>query len=189
MKIQKQKLWLPPKKTKQNLSFSRLFCMFIRVCLIIIFTYCSCTAKAQVVPIYSSYQDFMKDNISSSDTTYIVNFWATWCAPCIKELPYFDSFVTKNKNKKVKVLLVSLDFKNQLESHLKPYLRKHRLKANTSLLTDKNYNHWLGLVDENWSGSIPATLLIHNGKKAFAEREFDSEKELSSFVYSFISSL
>ena len=55
-----------------------------------------------------------KDN----DTTYVVNFWATWCKPCVAELPYFEQLTETYKGQKVKVLLVSLDFSKQIESKL-----------------------------------------------------------------------
>lgn len=72
-----------------------------------------------------------KDN----DTTYIISFWATWCKPCIKELPYFDSLQTKYAGKKIKVLLVSLDFKKNYEKMLLPYVEKHNVKTQVVLLT------------------------------------------------------
>src|SRR5690606_6809447 len=49
---------------------------------------------------------FQKKN----DSIYVINFWATWCKPCIKELPAFEKIASEYADKKVKVLLVSLDF-------------------------------------------------------------------------------
>ena len=145
--------------------------------------------QAQDVIVYSSYKELASDNFKINDTTYIINFWATWCGPCVKELPYFESFHQKNSDKKVKVILVSLDSKNQIKSHLLPFLKKNQYFAKTLALTDKDFNTWLPMVDEDWSGSIPATLIINGDNKKFAEREFESESDLSSFVFSFISSL
>lgn len=146
-------------------------------------------AVGQQISIYDNYAELAEDNFINNDTTYVINFWATWCGPCVKELPYFESFHHNNSSKKVKVILVSLDFKNKIESQLLPFIKKNRLDAKTIALTDRDYNKWLTIVDKDWSGSIPATLLIHGNKKKFTEREFESVADLTEYVFSFISSL
>lgn len=109
------------------------------------------------------------------DTVYIINFWATWCAPCIEELPYFERFSTDRKQEPVKVLLVSLDFRSKLESTVKPFVKKMNLQNEVYLLNEKNQQTYIDKIDKNWSGAIPATLIInpkHNSRKLI-------EKELS----------
>lgn len=135
---------------------------------------------AQKLVVYDSYTALEKAVLNDINTTYVVNFWATWCAPCVKELPHFEQL--NSENKKVKVVLVSLDFKDQYESKLLPYLKKKAIASEVVLLTDKDYNTWLPQVDKDWSGSIPATLIIKNGKKVFAERIFSSYEELNEYV-------
>ena len=97
---------------------------------------------------------------SGKDTVYIINFWATWCAPCIEELPYFERFSTVKKQEPVKVLLVSLDFKSRLESAVKPFVKKMNLQNEVYLLNEKNQQTYIDRIDKNWSGAIPATLII-----------------------------
>ena len=135
---------------------------------------------AQKVAVYDNYAALEKEVLSDKNTIYVVNFWATWCAPCVKELPHFEKLNSENKS--VKVVLVSLDFKNQYETKLLPFLRSRRINSEVVLLTDKDYNTWLPTVDKEWSGSIPATLIIKNGKKVFAEKMFSSYEELSEYV-------
>ncbi|MBF4472468.1 TlpA family protein disulfide reductase [Flavobacterium sp. HJJ] len=136
---------------------------------------------AQKVAVYDNYITLEKEILNDKSTTYVVNFWATWCAPCVKELPYFERL--NSENKKVKVVLVSLDFKNQYETKLLPFVKNRKINSEVVLLTDKDYNAWLPIVSKDWSGSIPATLIIQNGvKKVFAERSFSSYKELNEFV-------
>ena len=65
----------------------------------------------------------------SADKTYVINFWATWCSPCVKELPYFEEVNKQSEDKNTEVILVSLDFPSQIETKLKPYL-----KRNTSMM-------------------------------------------------------
>ena len=110
---------------------------------------------AQKVAVFDNYSTLEKEILSDKNTIYVVNFWATWCAPCVKELPHFEQLNSENKN--IKVVLVSLDFKNQFESKLLPFLKKKSIKSEVVFLSDTNYNAWLPLVDKDWSGSIPAT--------------------------------
>lgn len=111
------------------------------------------------------------------DTLYVVNFWATWCAPCVKELPYFEKLAEIYKNKPLKVLLVSLDFKNKLEKNLIPFVKKHQLKA--EVLLNENFDaKFINQVSNEWSGALPATLFISGNKgiKEFYEKEFTFEE-------------
>jgi thiol-disulfide isomerase/thioredoxin len=138
------------------------------------------TILAQNVVVFDNYSTLEKEILSDKNTIYMVNFWATWCAPCVKELPHFEKLNSENKN--VKVVLVSLDFKEQFESKLLPFLKRKSIKSEVVLLTDKDYNRWLPIVDKDWSGSIPATLIINKGKKVFVEKIFSSDQELNEFV-------
>lgn len=135
---------------------------------------------AQKVAVYDKYSTLEKEILSDKNTIYVVNFWATWCGPCVKELPHFEQLNSENKN--IKVVLVSLDFKNQFESKLVPFLKKKSIKSEVVFLADTDYNSWLPIVDKNWSGSIPATLIIKNGNKVFVERTFSSYQELNEYV-------
>lgn len=121
----------------------------------------------------------------SDDTVYVVNFWATWCAPCIKELPAFEKLGEKYRNQNVKVLLVSLDFSTQAQKSLIPFIKKRKLKNEVIHLVSTDANDWVGKVSPNWSGAIPATLIYSRTKRQFYERSFtfdELESELKSFL-------
>lgn len=107
-----------------------------------------------------------------NDTLYVVNFWATWCAPCIQEVPYFEQIGQKYKDKKVKVLMVSMDFPNQLESRVIPFIEKQNMKNEVVLLDDPRQNKWIPQVDEEWTGALPATLIYKKGHRQFYQKEF-----------------
>ncbi|MGG7036549.1 MAG: TlpA disulfide reductase family protein [Flavobacterium sp.] len=149
------------------------------LCFIFLFLF-SNAVIAQKVAVFDNYAILEKDILSDKNTTYVVNFWATWCAPCVKELPYFEKLNSENKN--IKVVLVSLDFKNQFESRLLPFLKTKKINSEVVLLTDKDYNTWLPIVDKDWSGSIPATLIIKKEKRVFVEKSFSSYDELNKHV-------
>jgi thiol-disulfide isomerase/thioredoxin len=107
-----------------------------------------------------------------NDTTYIINFWATWCAPCVKELPNFEKLNEIYKSKKVKVILVSLDFYKNYKSTLIPFIARHNLKSDIILLHDINSNEWIDKVDKSWSGAIPVTLIYNKSSRSFYEQTF-----------------
>lgn len=139
---------------------------------------------AQKVLVYEKFDDFEKAIIKEDDNIYVINFWATWCAPCVKELPHFEKLNTENK--KVKVILVSLDSRKDLEKKLLPFIERKKITAEVVMLSDKDYNSWLPKIDKEWSGSIPATLIIQGKNRLFAEREFENFTQLNDYVNSFI---
>lgn len=99
---------------------------------------------------------------NKSDTVYVVNFFASWCKPCIKELPEFVTFANAIKNSKIKLVFVSLDLKNDQGKLLK-IVQQNSLQ-NVYLLDESNANNWINKIDKHWSGAIPATLIIKKGK-------------------------
>ena len=112
----------------------------------------------------------------SIDKTYVINFWATWCAPCIKELPYFEQVNKEYKNKNTEVILVSLDFPSQIESKLKPYLKKNNIKSSVILLDDSKMNTWVPKVSEKWEGGIPATLIVNSSHYNFYSKPLEKDE-------------
>ncbi|MBS4038994.1 MAG: redoxin domain-containing protein [Flavobacteriales bacterium] len=123
-----------------------------------------------------TFEEFAPMLQTNSDTLYVVNFWATWCEPCIEELPAFEAINEKYKNQKFKMLLVSLDFSKQKEKKLTPFVTKNQLKAQVIHLNDPDANAWIEKVDANWSGSIPATLVFTKDKRVFFEQSFTKEQ-------------
>lgn len=121
-----------------------------------------------------------------NDTIYVVNFWATWCAPCIKEIPYFEQLGKKYRDKNVKILMVSLDFPSQLQTRLIPFIETEKMENEVVLLDDPRSNHWIPLVDKNWTGAIPATLIYGKGFREFYQQEF-TFSELEEIVLPLLS--
>ncbi|RXM45087.1 TlpA disulfide reductase family protein [Flavobacterium sp. YO64] len=115
------------------------------------------------------------------DSTYVVNFWATWCVPCIKELPHFEKLSAEHKSDKLAVLLVSLDFKSKLNSNVIPFVKRKNLKNEVFLLNEGSPQEFIDRIDPSWSGSIPATLFIKNDKRKFVESEFTYEQLLTEY--------
>lgn len=131
-----------------------------------------------------TYEGFESYLNQKNDTLYVINFWATWCVPCVKELPHFEKLNAKYKSGKFKMLLVSLDFPKLVESRVLPFVKNKNLKAEVLLLNDPDANSWIEKVASEWSGAIPATLIYKNDKRQFYEKSF-TEEELESEILSF----
>ena len=145
------------------------------------FIICS-IAGAQNVPVIGL--KTLEDRLSNGeDTTYVVNFWATWCGPCVKELPYFEALEKANQGKPFKVLLVSLDFVTQLKSKVIPFVEGKNLISEVVLMDEDRPNQWIPRVSEKWSGALPATLFVNAQKKTrhFHEGSFE-EGELEKLL-------
>ena len=153
--------------------------MFVYRCLLIIpiiFTF-SCTTNPSQNSIEIVDFDGLYSKIDlSMDKTYVINFWATWCSPCVKELPFFEEVNKKFNEKNTEVILVSLDFPSQIETKLKPYLKNNNIKSKVILLNDSKMSTWVPKVSEQWDGGIPATLIVNSSNYNFYPKPFDKEE-------------
>lgn len=121
----------------------------------------------------------------ADDKVHVVNFWATWCAPCIKELPYFEKLGKSYADENVEVLLVSLDFPNKYHSKLVPFLERKNIGSKVVALDDVDQNRWIPLIDSTWSGALPATIIYSSKQRKFYEQSFtyeELENELKQFI-------
>lgn len=140
----------------------------------------SCENELQVIN-FSQLEPYLRP---SSDKIHVVNFWATWCAPCVKELPYFEALHHKYKDR-VEVILVNLDYPTQYESRLKPFLKKHKLASKVLVLNDPDMNVWAAKIDPKWDGAIPVTLIYDKNNWRFFDQTFDG-KTLELEVLNFL---
>ncbi|WP_289044885.1 TlpA disulfide reductase family protein [uncultured Olleya sp.] len=124
---------------------------------------------------------------TDSNKTYLVNFWAMWCAPCVKELPYIKAY--SDKHPEVEVLLVSMDFPKDIDTKLKPFLKQKNVTNKVVILDDPDANSWIDKIDPNWSGAIPFTLIFNNKKRMFYERSFENESDLETQINKIINNL
>ncbi|NLP59180.1 TlpA family protein disulfide reductase [Lutibacter sp. B1] len=118
------------------------------------------------------------------DKTYVINFWATWCKPCVEELPAFEKLNATYKNQNVEVILVSLDFQNQIEKRVIPFIQENNIQSEVVIMVDPDQNTWIPKISKKWSGAIPATLIYNKHKREFYEQSFTYEllqNELKKF--------
>lgn len=119
-----------------------------------------------------------------NDTLYVVNFWATWCKPCVAELPFFQKAAATYKDKPVKIILVSQDAKARI-FQVAQFMQKQQYTSECFLLSAGNPNVWIDKIEPKWSGTIPATILYRNGEKVnFYEGDFADQKAVEDFIHS-----
>ena len=142
---------------------------------------------SQDIPVYTTFEKFEKEVLTiESEKVYVVNFWATWCGPCVKELPYFEDLKEEYNGKEVETILVSIDWETNLTRKLIPFLQKNEIKKKVILFDDPKANDWIDKVDPSWSGAIPITLVMSKDGKHFYEKEYHSTSEIEDDIIKFI---
>ncbi|MGG5209290.1 TlpA family protein disulfide reductase [Chryseobacterium sp. MIQD13] len=133
------------------------------------------------------YEDVEERIQKENDKLLVVNFWATTCAPCVKELPHFMEINNKFKeNPNFKMILVSLDRLVDKDRVVR-FIKNKNLTAEVILLDDiKRMNTWIPRFEKEWDGNIPVTLFYKDGKKVhFNDGEMskeDLEKTISEHL-------
>ncbi|CAH0997031.1 Thiol-disulfide oxidoreductase ResA [Emticicia aquatica] len=138
---------------------------------IIIFLSVNYTSFAQKSIEVIKFQDLEK-LMQKGDGIYVFNFWASWCKPCVAEMPIFETLANDFRLNNVSVIFISLDFKRDLDA-VKRFVEEHQIASQVFLIDEPDYNSWIDKVSPQWSGAIPATLIIKGQQKEFYEQSFD----------------
>ena len=119
---------------------------------------------------------------SEQDRIQVINFWATWCGPCIKEMPLFEKLHADRKDVHVRLVSLDMDLDPNPEK-IRSFVARKKLQSEVLILDERNPNEWIDKVEKSWSGAIPATLIINNknGKRKFVERAL-LEGELEKLI-------
>lgn len=96
---------------------------------------------------------------SAKGKVVLVNFWATWCAPCVKEFPELMKLYSNYKDKGFELVFISLDDVSDIDSKLKPFLKKRDVDFTTYYNTFTKPEELIDYIDKSWSGAIPSTYI------------------------------
>jgi len=115
--------------------------------------------------------------IAKSEGPLIVNFWATFCKPCMEEIPHFQELATKYEQQGLEIIFVSLDMKDAYPAKINSFIRKLKMNSPSAWLDETNADYFCPKIDESWSGAIPATLFVNNGTgyRKFTEQSLTRE--------------
>lgn len=102
--------------------------------------------------------------IDSSKTPLVINFWASWCGPCVREIPWFEKNVAAMADKKIKLVLVSIDFQDDYPKNIQAFAKKNGYHSEIIWLNETNAEEFCPKIDKSWDGSIPVTLMVNNKK-------------------------
>lgn len=140
------------------------------------------TDKNATIEILDQFSELQSIIDAEGDGLLVLNFWSTFCPPCIKELPHFKRLESEYQDKNLRVLLISLDDVKQLESRVYPFVKKNKIRQEIMVLKDQNYTKWTEKIDESWYGALPATLIIKGKTRHFRFGSYETYNDLNSDV-------
>lgn len=138
-----------------------------------------CTPKQnpnETIEIIEHFDDLQARFDDAPNELWVVNFWATSCPPCVKEMPLFVRLDKERED--VKILLVSLDRVKDLDNRVYPFVQKHGITPEVVVLGDQNYSYWTEKIDPGWYGALPATVIFKGETRTFRFGEYESFEEL-----------
>jgi len=103
----------------------------------------------------------------------LLNFWATWCPPCLVEFPEIVAIEKTYRDRGLAVISVSADAPKKIDSDLLPFLETHPPDFPIYIMQTDDRNEFMRLIDPEWNGDIPATFFIDR-EGAVASKQFSA---------------
>lgn len=150
----------------------------LTIIFLLLFTQVHAQSKPDAPSIEKWKLEDLRSAIQNAEGPTIFNFWATFCKPCIEEIPYFQQLVKKYDSAGVKLVLVSLDFAEHYPKKISEFAAKRKFMAPIKFLDETNADLFCPVVDESWTGVMPATLFVNHSKgyRQFYEEQISREK-------------
>lgn len=124
---------------------------------IVFLLFLSFTLYSQEVKTITSTDEYKALLDNSKGKVILVNFWATWCPPCVKEFPELVKLYNDYKDKEFVLMFISLDDKSEYDSKLLPFLKKQGVDFTSYFGNFSNPETIMNYVDKSWQGEIPYT--------------------------------
>lgn len=166
---------------------------------LILFLLLSCTlvmCKQQSVPtpvnssitdilVYKDFESFDREVLKPAKTSpTLINFWATWCVPCMEEMPILLELHRSEDYKDINFVFVNMDFEKDIETKVREYITKENIFAQTAVLDAPKPNTWIDKVNEDWSGAMPFTMVTNGDKVASHNGKFDKIEQVKELIKS-----
>lgn len=132
-------------------------------------------------PVYENFDAIAPLFEQQDDRTYVINFWATWCQPCVEEMPYFEQ-LAREMDDEIQLVMVSLDFQRDISTKLKRFVEERQLDLPVVALADADYDSWIDRVNPEWGGAIPVTVIYRGDERYFHTEKFVDYAELVEAV-------
>lgn len=120
----------------------------------------------------------LEAKIRDAEGPLVINFWATFCKPCVEEIPHFVKLNEKYREQGLRMLFVSLDLEEDYPAKVQSVAQKLGIKNQVLWLDEFDADYFIPRIDSSWSGALPATLLLNaqKGYRRFLDQVLTEEK-------------
>lgn len=146
---------------------------FLVGCAALLIVGCSSAIKVERM------NDAVIEKLPSQNQTVVLNFWATWCQPCVEEIPSFIRL--QQQHPEINIVGISMDELDH-EPQVQIFARKHGMNYRVVLREGDDFEKMVNSIDPQWIGALPATFVFKNGTRVYSKTGLITEKELQQAV-------
>lgn len=122
-------------------------------------SYSTISISQTVTPITGRGLDSLISNRNGN--ILLLNIWATWCEPCKEEFPDLIKFSLEYKNKKVQIVTISVDYPDEVNEKIIPFLDSYHVPFLTYVADFPSQDSLINTFNPEWSGAVPATIIFN----------------------------